>query len=175
MNENQDKASGPDQGAAQAKQPRASVNTPEDSVKLSPQGVHALGHVAAGWKVFQCRPDGKEPLTENGFKDATDDPERVVALWRKNPDANIGGVVERFVLDVDCWKLNRKTGQWERKPGLENLAKLEQEHGKLKTRTHSTPGGGRQYLFSTNGRDLRQTTELAAGIDTRAAGKGYIM
>lgn len=42
------------------------------------------------WPVFPLRPRGKTPLTSNGFKDATLDPEKVRAWWKQHPDANIG-------------------------------------------------------------------------------------
>jgi hypothetical protein len=72
--------------------------------------------VAAGWPVFPTRPDAdpcryppgkcecKAPLTRNGFKDATTDPEQVRAWWRRWPDANVAiatGAPGPDVLDVD--------------------------------------------------------------------------
>ena len=30
-----------------------------------------------GWQVFPCHPDTKAPLTRNGFKDATSDPDKI--------------------------------------------------------------------------------------------------
>lgn len=64
----------------------------------------ALRYAAAGWPVFPCKPDSKEPATAHGFKDATTDPDRVRAWWRRWPDANIGiatGTPGPDVLDVD--------------------------------------------------------------------------
>ena len=43
-----------------------------------------------GWKVFPLKPGGKDPLTPNGHKDATNDTVQVEAYWDKYPDANIG-------------------------------------------------------------------------------------
>lgn len=45
---------------------------------------------ALGWPVFPLKPRGKQPLTRNGFKDASTDPEQVKTWWRATPDANIG-------------------------------------------------------------------------------------
>jgi Bifunctional DNA primase/polymerase, N-terminal len=59
---------------------------------------------ASAWPVFPCKPDGKEPATAHGFKDATTDPDRIRAWWRRWPDANIGiatGEPGPDVLDVD--------------------------------------------------------------------------
>ncbi len=60
---------------------------------------------AAGVPVFPCVPGGKRPATVHGFHDATTDPERVAAWWRRWPAANIGvatGAASGLVVvDVD--------------------------------------------------------------------------
>ncbi|MFT4083198.1 MAG: bifunctional DNA primase/polymerase [Nocardioides sp.] len=60
---------------------------------------------AAGVPVFPCVPGGKQPATEHGFHDATTDPQRAVAWWRRWPEANIGvptGAASGLVVvDVD--------------------------------------------------------------------------
>jgi len=65
---------------------------------------HALKYAAAGWYVFPLKPHGKSPITQNGFKDATNDHEQIQKWWRVTPDANIGiacGASGLCVLDVD--------------------------------------------------------------------------
>lgn len=65
---------------------------------------HALQYAARGWFVFPLKPRGKEPLTEHGFKDATQDPALIEAWWRRWPDANVGvatGASGLVVLDID--------------------------------------------------------------------------
>ena len=47
----------------------------------------ALEYASQGIKVFACKPRGKEPLTEHGFKDATADGTRIREWWSKWPDA----------------------------------------------------------------------------------------
>ena len=58
-----------------------------------------------GWPVLPCKPRDKTPLTPNGLRDATTDPEQIRTWWARFPKANIGiptGVVTGFdVLDVD--------------------------------------------------------------------------
>lgn len=71
----------------------------------SPLPAAARELARAGVPLFPCVPDGKPPLTEHGFRDATTDLGQVDAWWRRHPGANIGvptgatsGVV---VVDVD--------------------------------------------------------------------------
>jgi hypothetical protein len=64
----------------------------------------ALNYAAAGWPVFPCRVNSKEPATRNGFHDATTDPERIASWWGKRPDLNVAiatGAPGPDVLDVD--------------------------------------------------------------------------
>lgn len=64
----------------------------------------ALYYAQHGIPVFPCDPD-KKPLTARGFKDASTDPDRIVAWWRSHPNALIGiptGTTTGIdVLDVD--------------------------------------------------------------------------
>ena len=56
-----------------------------------------------GFEVFTLKPDGK-PYTENGFKNATRDPNLIMEAWEKHPDALIGvftGASGVIVLDLD--------------------------------------------------------------------------
>lgn len=71
--------------------------------KLSRLGAAALGYAKHGIPVFPCEPQGKAPLTPNGFKAATTDHAQVVEWWTATPNANIGGVVGAAgYVGVDC-------------------------------------------------------------------------
>jgi hypothetical protein len=75
----------------------------------------ALAYADAGWPVFPTRPNRedcpepgkcpcKAPVTRNGFKDATTDPDRIRAWWSATPDLNVAiatGTPGPDVLDVD--------------------------------------------------------------------------
>lgn len=47
-------------------------------------------YAARGWRIFPCVPNGKAPLTANGYHDASCDAQTVAAWWDKWPTANIG-------------------------------------------------------------------------------------
>ena len=85
---------------------------------------HALGYSARGQPVLplhwpengvcscgnpNCgRSSAKHPLTPNGLKDATTNPEQIRNWWTRWPDANIGIVTGKVsgivVVDVDAGK-----------------------------------------------------------------------
>lgn len=92
--------------------------------------------------VFPCRPGGKEPLTRNGFKDASDDPE-VIAAWEARwPTANWAtptGIRTVDVLDVDV----RPEGDG--RVALERLRDAGLLEGSIGT--VRTPSGGLHIYF----------------------------
>lgn len=58
-----------------------------------------------GLPVFPCQPADKRPYTDNGFRDATTDPEVVKHWWERWPKALVGvptGRISRLVVvDID--------------------------------------------------------------------------
>lgn len=121
------------------------------------------------WPVFPLA--GKIPAIKGGrgCHDATTDPERIAAMWRAYPGANIGVATgERsgfWVLDVDP-----------QHGGEASLAALEQEHGPLPpTVEQHTGSGGRHLLFRYDAmRPVRNRAGFRPGLDTRGDG-GYIV
>jgi hypothetical protein len=64
----------------------------------------ALECTRRGWYVFPCWPKSKKPMTERGFKDATNDEAQVRAWWSATPNANVAiatGPSKLCVVDVD--------------------------------------------------------------------------
>lgn len=100
-----------------------------------------IGHITGSWKVFPCVPGEKRPL-HNGWKDeATCDPKTVKAMWRNDPDANIGLAIQPgFVaIDADIYKPDAR----------DELDAFEKEHGLLPlTFTSRTARGGYHLIYS---------------------------
>jgi hypothetical protein len=122
-----------------------------------------------GFAVFPCKPRGKTPLTEHGFKDASKDPAQIRKWWGRWPDANIGiatgaisGVV---VLDIDP-----------RHGGDDTLEALQARNGRLpETPTVLTGGGGLHSYFRHPGGVVPNSIgKIGQGIDVRADG-GYVI
>lgn len=122
-----------------------------------------------GFAVFPCKPRGKTPLTEHGFKDASKDPAQIRKWWERWPDANIGvatgsisGIV---VLDIDP-----------RHGGDDTLGALQAQCGKLpETPSVLTGGGGLHFYFRHPGDNIpNSASQIGQGIDVRGDG-GYVI
>lgn len=130
----------------------------------------AAGELAAsGVPVFPCAPGGKAPVTRRGFLDATTDPGRVAAWWRRMPEANIGiptGTASGLVVvDVDVHGVN----------GFDAFARAARA-GPLAAplAVVRTPTGG-QHSYFLAGRGVQRSWQAgAAGVDFRGDG-GYIV
>jgi len=154
-----------------------------DLKRISEKQQAAIDFAKRGWAVFpvhavhegccncgnsKCGSPGKHPMTGNGFKDATTDPQHVEQSWETHPDANIGirtgkesGV---FVLDIDPDH-----------GGHESLAELRKEFGELPhTVIAETGGGGQHYFFEYSEEEIRNRNALRRGIDIRGEG-GYVV
>lgn len=124
----------------------------------------ALAYAELGYFVFPCVPGKAIPLTEHGFKDASNNPEQIRLWWDKNPDANIGlATAGLLVIDID---------------GEKNPWPVDQDQ--ILSLSGSpiclTPGGGSHHFFrQPDGINLRCTQSvLADRVDTRADG-GYVV
>jgi hypothetical protein len=112
---------------------------------------------------------GKHPWTKNGFKDATNDPQKVRAIWRKLPHASIGlptGKETNFVV-VDP---DGPTGQ-------QSLKALEAAHGVLpETRWVETgrEGGLHGWFRWPDGFDHVTSHRIAPDLDIKGDG-GYVI
>ncbi len=118
-----------------------------------------------GVPVFPCRQD-KSPTPPHGFKDASDDPERIKALF-SHPEAAFvavptGEVTGIAVLDIDIKKSE------DRASGFDWLDA--NRHLVPETRQVQTPSGGLHYYFRhVEGLRCSQS-RIGDGIDVRAVG-----
>ena len=156
------------------------TGTTSDAQKLGA----ALAYADLGWPVFPCHSivkqkctcsstkcshPGKHPRTNNGFKDASTDPNVIKEWWHKWPNANVavitGSVSGLAVLDIDV-----KSG------GPSNLDLLESKHGILPdTLVAQTGGGGQHYFFKYPADGFKSiANKIASGIDTKGHG-GYVL
>jgi putative DNA primase/helicase len=120
--------------------------------------------------VFPVKRNGKTPLTDHGFHDASSNPEQITRWTRELPGSNWGaptGQVSGFVvLDIDP-----------KHPGsLEWWWSQQDIHGSVNTCEVATPSGGAHIYFQApEGIALKSTaSQIAPGVDTRADG-GYVV
>lgn len=132
---------------------------------------YAKQYALEGKKVFPCKPNGKTPLTRNGFKDASSNIEDIKAWWESYPDANIGLATGRdnnlVVIDIDV----KNEAQ-----GRESAVSLYASGVKFDTKIVSTPSGGWHYYcqYPNNVESLKSRVNVLPGIDIRADG-GYVL
>lgn len=131
--------------------------------------VAALEYAGAGWPVFPCRRYGKPPLTENGFYDASTDPEVIRYWWAKWPTANVAvatGAPGPDVLDVDV------------KDGRDGLALFDRVRrtGLLRGAGAivETPSGGLHVWFTGTDQGGGAVGGRAKPLELKARG-GYVL
>lgn len=124
-----------------------------------------------GIPVFPCAPGGKQPLTANGFHDATSSASRVHDWWLRTPDANIGlptgartGIL---VVDIDVHAGGSGFAAFERARS-EGLA----DGWGWVVRTPS--GGIHAYYPNVRGHEQRSWQVPSAHVDFRGDG-GYVI
>ncbi len=122
-----------------------------------------------GLPVFPCRPRGKTPFTDHGYKDASKDPVQIREWWERWTGANVAiatGAISRIVvLDIDP-----------RHGGDETLEALQAQYGKLpETPTVLTGGRGLHFYFRHPGGLVPNSSGMIGkGIDVRGDG-GYVI
>lgn len=152
--------------------PRWSVATMRRIVEQSPTLADAAQRYATlGVPVFPCAQGGKQPLTPNGFHDATANPRIVHAWWQRHPEANIGlptgraiGVV---VVDVDLHAGGSGFAGFER-------ARAEGLAGGWGWLVRTPSGGIHAYYPGQRNREQRSWQVPSAHVDFRGDG-GYVI
>lgn len=130
----------------------------------------AMRYANLGIPVFPCVPGGKQPLTPNGFHDATSSARIVHHWWQRTPDANIGlptgAITGVVVVDVDVHAETSGFSAFER-ARAEGLA---DGWGWLVR----TPSGGVHAYYPSSDVEQRSWQAQRASIDFRGDG-GYVI
>lgn len=104
----------------------------ETTAKVKSKLQAALKYASAGLEVFPVKAGEKAPpLTKNGLKDATTDPEQIKKWWKMWPDANVA---------IRC--TNLLVADFDGKVGAESKAQLETKFGTLPATWIAKTGGG---------------------------------
>jgi hypothetical protein len=151
--------------------PRWTVSTMRRIAAEETLASAALRYVSLGIPVFPCVPGGKQPLTPNGFHDATSSARAVQRWWQRQPAANIGlptgassGVL---VVDLDVHSSGSGFAAFER-ARAEGLA----EDWGWMVRTPS--GGIHAYYPTVDDQEQRCWQVPSAHVDFRGDG-GYVI
>jgi hypothetical protein len=131
-----------------------------------------LRYISRGWKIFAVN-GKKEPLGDifpHGHLSATTDDAVIRACALKYPGANWALAVPEgmLVVDLDVKRDNNGIREFERLQGCK-------PEDFVAPRVRTGTGGIHLYL-DPNGHDYQNTrSRIAPGIDTRAAGAGYVV
>jgi len=123
----------------------------------------ALQYARMGFKVLPLYEKKKNPLTRNGFHDASIDPNQIEHWWTQWPRANIGIVLERHaVIDIDVHDKSKN--------GFVSLAEFDLPE----TVAVNTASGGRHYFFKIkDGQKVDRKPGFRNGIDILV--NGYVV
>lgn len=130
---------------------------------------HALNYALNGWYVLPCKKGAKEPLTDHGASDASNDPVQINKWWDRWPNANIAintGKSGLVILDVDP-----------RNDGNESLEKLVDIYGEefLSPVEVLTGGGGKHYYYAAKENNNQSLpSSLGDGLDL-ISGNKYVI
>lgn len=146
---------------------------------------YATAFIQRGWFIFPLRTKGKEPITPNGFKDASNDPQVIQEWILKYPFANIGIATEAsnlIVVDCDSSKGQTPPAPWNQ-PGICDgvdvfLTSIADSGNQFDFNTFTvwTPNGGMHYYFDDGGTPIRSGANVSGlwRVDIRSKG-GYIV
>lgn len=133
----------------------------------------ALHYAELGLAVFPLKARGKEPLTQNGFKDASTQPQDIVSWWERYPDANIGiatGQMSGGIVAIDM-DVDKDTG----KDGYHNFIKwCDENYLILPDSWLSITGRGGYHLIYESTFPVPSKVGWLQDVDIRADG-AYIV
>jgi hypothetical protein len=140
----------------------------------------AQRYARAGWPVFPCLPERKEPMTRHGVHDAETSPGVIARWWSRHPDANVAiatGEPGPTVLDVDV--ANGKPGHKSLNAAI-RAGLVPQPQASIKT-----PSGGSHLYFlgdaqgnaamPRHGLDLRGRGGYVVAAPSTVGGRPYVV
>lgn len=132
----------------------------------------ALKYASRGWPVFPLwGKDGKRPLTEHGFKDATTDQDTIKSWWERWPHANVGiacGQQSFDVVDIDGNDGEKCLLDW-----LEDRGLFDEGKSIINSTLISITAKGKHLCFKPS-KQLRNAIKAVPDIDVKTDG-GYIV
>lgn len=133
----------------------------------------ALNYAKKGLAVFPLIPKDKKPLTANGFKDATTDPDKINEWWTIHPNANIGiatGQISGGIVAIDM-DIDKEKG----KDGYHNFMEwCKENYIMLPDSWLSITGRGGYHLIYKSLIPVPSKIGWLEDVDIRADG-GYIV
>lgn len=130
---------------------------------LGKLSTEAKRYARGGWAVFPLVPGHKQPMTPNGFHDATTDDDVIDAWWKAEPTANIGLVPPPGVVVLDFDPRN----------GCPSPAELGLSPNTLSVYTAS--GGAHFYYRVPSEWTARAHWPDVDGVDVKQAHNGYVV
>jgi hypothetical protein len=142
-------------------------------------------YLERGWSIFPLRQNGKEPITPNGFKDASKNPQTIQDWIKRFPSANIGIATEAsnlIVVDCDSSKGETPPSPWNQsgiKEGVDVFLAAVEDSGNrfdFNTLTVATPNNGWHYYFQAQDAPIRSGANVNGlwRVDIRSKG-AYIV
>lgn len=127
---------------------------------------YAKKYLGLGWNVLPLLAKSKIPATPHGFKDASDDSNKVKEWF--DTDWNNIGIATGKVSGIAIIDIDPKNG------GSESYKVLKSKFG-LPTRTLKVrTGGGRLHLYYSTDGEVRSRNGILPGIDIKSNG-GYVV
>lgn len=119
------------------------------------------GKACACPKGAACKTPGKHPIESTWQRRATTERSRVLAMFRKHPDAHVGIMppAGHVIVDIDP-----------RNGGKETISRLLGKNFEAVTPTQISGGGGHHYVFK--GAPIRSP---GPGVDVKNPGSGFVV
>ena len=131
----------------------------------------ALAYGARGWALIPLKPNTKnQPLTPQGFKNASAEPGQIAAWWGRNPEANIAVAIEASGLLLVDFDPRNKDAEWKHRWPSQDYDDLLRRCEAEGTLSATTGSGGRHFLFLAPEELPNLRSILASGVDFKHNG-----